>query len=147
MGDQIAHFVGCHNIPIQTIGSPDFRDPIEFAFREGHRHGSRNRGQDVDAAFRAFCPVQKCTAIRKRIATLASADRAVHERLISKTPYPGVTMDSGQIGRLKMLVINLVASDIPLCFTEDAFKVGKQNTDIARDFVTITVTFLAARKI
>jgi hypothetical protein len=46
-----------------------------------------------------------------------------------------------------MLVINRVASNLPLCFIEDVVKVEEQNSDIVRDFVTMTVNFLAAREI
>jgi hypothetical protein len=106
--DRVAHFVGCHNIPIQTIVSSDFRDILEFAFREGYYESSLHRNGWVDAAFSKFCQVQKRAAIRKRIIRVAEQDRLLHEQLLSQSRFAGLTMDGGQIEHVKLFVTNLL---------------------------------------
>jgi hypothetical protein len=55
-------------------------------------------------------------------------------------------MDGRQIGRLRMLVTNLAASNLPFCFTEEVVKVENPSTDTIRDFTATTVHFLAAKR-
>jgi hypothetical protein len=147
MWDRVAQFVGTHNIALQTAASPDFRNLLEFAFQEGYRHGSPPRAQSVEAAFKAFCPVQKATVLRDRIVRVAAQDRAYHETLLSKVAYCALSIDAGQIGHLKLLVTNLAASNIPLCFTENIIKIEALNCTIIRQILIHTIQSLAQKSI
>ena len=95
--DRVAQFVGTHNVALETAASPDFRGLLEIAFQQGYHHGSQPRKEAVEAAFKAFCPVQKATVLRERIVRVAAQDRLYHEGLLSKFPYAALSMDAGHL--------------------------------------------------
>jgi hypothetical protein len=145
--DCVAHFVGTHNIALQTAASPDFRNLLEFTFREGYREGSRPGARSVEASFKASCPIQKATALRRRIVRVASKDRDYHLSALSTSPFCGLSMDAGQIGPVKLFVINLMATNIPLCFTENILKIATVNCVIVREILVNTIHTLSQKSI
>jgi hypothetical protein len=147
MWNRVARFIGTHNITLQTAVSLHLRNLLEFVFQESYHQGSRLGPEPAEAAFKAFCPVQKATVLRERIVRVATQDRDFHKTVLSRCPYCASSMDAGQVGHVKLFVINLVESNVPLYFTENMMKIYALNCLIIRDILVQTIRDLAQKSI
>jgi hypothetical protein len=81
MWNRVARFLGTHYIARQTAASLHFQKLLEFAVQEGYRQSSRLVPEPAEAAFKAFCPVEKATVLRERIVCVATQDHDFYETL------------------------------------------------------------------
>jgi hypothetical protein len=130
MWNRVAQFIGTQNIARQTPPSRDFRNILDFAFQEGYHQSSRLEPEPADAGFKVFCPVQKTTVLRK-----------------GRVPVAGQDRDAGQVGHVKLFVMNVVASNVPLCFTETIMKIHPLNCSVIHDVLVQTIPGLVQKSI
>jgi hypothetical protein len=146
--DRVANLVATQNLSVHTATSIEFRCLLEHAFREGYQKGVADgpRG-DWNLAFHRDCPPCKATALRKRIISVAAKATTRQENLLKEVPFVSMTMDAGQIGRIKLFATNLVASNICHCFTHSITQVDQLDHDILRDLLESLLTKLVRRDI
>jgi hypothetical protein len=80
-----------------------------------------NAGKDPNLH---YCPSCKATSLRKQIITISTRAAACQEDLVKDFAFLSLWMDAGQIGQIKLVVTNLLASNISYYFTHSITQVG-----------------------
>jgi hypothetical protein len=118
----VSHRVACYNFSVQAVLSSEFHMVIEHAFNAGFIQAlSPGMPPDCPLAFVRDCPRCKATTLRKRIVAIATRSFQCHEDYVKDLPFVAMSMDSGQIGNGKLIVPNVLASNLSYCFTHSIY--------------------------
>jgi hypothetical protein len=146
--DELADFVGAHNIPLRTGASDAMRALLERAFHAGFKAGAAHPKADPNLSWREACPQMRSTALRDRIICRAEDRRACIEARLAERPFCALTMDGGQIQSTKLFITNIIVSNVSdLGSTHSIEAVDAMNCETLSTIVVRILDDLDNRKI